>query len=198
MVKLIVGVLGLQGDFREHLWALQKLQVEAIVVKTVEDLRKVKGLIIPGGESTTIGRLARMTGIADELKKRVSEGMPVYGTCAGMILLAKKIANYPTQYSFSLMDITVERNAYGRQVESFEAALDIPAIGGTFKAIFIRAPKIVECGKDVQILATYDGSPVLVQQDNLLAGSFHPELGEDLRIHQYFLRMVGVKYASVC
>jgi len=195
---LIVGVLGLQGDFREHLWALQKLQVEAIVVKTVEDLRKVKGLIIPGGESTTIGRLARMTGIADELKKRVSEGMPVYGTCAGMILLAKKIANYPTQYSFSLMDITVERNAYGRQVESFEAALDIPAIGGTFKAIFIRAPKIVECGKDVQILATYDGSPVLVQQDNLLAGSFHPELGEDLRIHQYFLRMVGVKYASVC
>lgn len=195
---MIVGVLGLQGDFREHLWALQKLQVEAIVVKTVEDLRKVKGLIIPGGESTTIGRLARMTGIADELKKRVSEGMPVYGTCAGMILLAKKIANYPTQYSFSLMDITVERNAYGRQVESFEAALDIPAIGGTFKAIFIRAPKIVECGKDVQILATYDGSPVLVQQDNLLAGSFHPELGEDLRIHQYFLRMVGVKYASVC
>lgn len=195
---MIIGVLGLQGDFREHLWALQKLQVEAIVVKTVEDLKKVKGLIIPGGESTTIGRLARMTGIADELKKRVSEGMPVYGTCAGMILLAKKIANYPTQYSFNLMDITVERNAYGRQVESFEAALEIPAIGGTFKAIFIRAPKIVECGKNVQILATYDGSPVLVQQDNLLAGSFHPELGEDLRIHQYFIRMVGVKYASVC
>ncbi|MEJ5230140.1 MAG: pyridoxal 5'-phosphate synthase glutaminase subunit PdxT [Pseudothermotoga sp.] len=195
---MIIGVLGLQGDFREHLWALQKLQVEAIVVKTVEDLKKVKGLIIPGGESTTIGRLARMTGIADELKKRVSEGMPVYGTCAGMILLAKKIANYPTQYSFNLMDITVERNAYGRQVESFEAALEIPAIGGTFKAIFIRAPKIVECGKNVQILATYDGSPVLVQQNNLLAGSFHPELGEDLRIHQYFIRMVGVKYASVC
>lgn len=197
MVKLIVGVLGLQGDFREHLWALQKLQVEAIVVKTVEDLKRVKGLIIPGGESTTIGRLARLTGIADELKKRAIEGMPVYGTCAGMILLAKRIANYPDQYSFGLMDITVERNAYGRQVESFEVDLDIKAIGDKFKAIFIRAPKIVECGEKVEVLAKYDGSPVLVQQDSLLAGSFHPELGTDLRVHEYFLRMVGVKYAGV-
>lgn len=197
MVKLIVGVLGLQGDFREHLWALQKLHVETIVVKTVEDLKRVRGLIIPGGESTTIGRLARLTGIADELKKRVLEGMPVYGTCAGMILLAKRIANYPYQYSFGFMDITVERNAYGRQVESFEVELNIPAIGDKFKAIFIRAPKIVECGEKVEVLAKYENVPVLVQQENLLAGSFHPELGDDLRIHEYFLRMVGVKYAGV-
>lgn len=198
MVKLVVGVLGLQGDFREHVWALQKLHVETILVKTVEDLKRVKGLIIPGGESTTIGRLARLTGIADELKKRVSEGMPVYGTCAGMILLAKRIANYPHQYSFGLMDITVERNAYGRQVESFEAELNIPGIGDKFKAIFIRAPKIVELGETVEVLARHEGTPVLVQQENLLASSFHPELGDDLRIHKYFLRMVGVKYAGIC
>ncbi len=197
MVKLVVGVLGLQGDFREHLWALQKLHAEAIIVKTVDDLKRVRGLIIPGGESTTIGRLARITGIADELKKRVLEGMPVYGTCAGMILLAKKIANYPDQYSFGLMDITVERNAYGRQVESFEVYLDIKSIGDGFKAIFIRAPKIVEWGEKVEVLASYEGSPVLVQQENLLAGSFHPELGNDLRVHEYFLRMAGVKYAGV-
>ncbi len=197
MVKLIVGVLGLQGDFREHVWALQKLHAETILVKTVEDLKRVKGLIIPGGESTTIGRLARLTGIADELKKRVSEGMPVYGTCAGMILLAKRIANYPQQYSFQMMDITVERNAYGRQVESFEVELNIPAIGDKFKAIFIRAPKIVDCGENVEVLAKHGDTPVLVRQENLLASSFHPELGDDLRIHEYFLRMVGVKYARV-
>lgn len=197
MVELMIGVLGLQGDFREHLWALQKLNAEAIVAKTVEDLKRVSGLIIPGGESTTIGRLARITGIADELHKRVIQGMPVYGTCAGMILLAKRIANYPDQYSFGLMDIVVERNAYGRQVESFEVDLPIQVIGGKFKAIFIRAPKIVECGDKVEILAEYNGSPVFVQQDNLLAGSFHPELGNDLRVHEYFLRMVGVKYAGV-
>ncbi|ABV34324.1 SNO glutamine amidotransferase [Pseudothermotoga lettingae TMO] len=198
MVKLTIGVLGLQGDFREHLWALQKLQVETIVVKTVEDLRKTKGLIIPGGESTTIGKLARLTGIADELEKLVDQDFPIYGTCAGMILLAKQIVNYPYQYSFGFMDIVVERNAYGRQVESFEVNLDIPSTGGLFKAIFIRAPKIVEWGEGVEVLARYGDSPVLVRQGNLLASSFHPELGQDLRIHKYFLEMAGVKHAGIC
>ncbi len=194
---MIVGVLGLQGDFREHVLILQRMAIEGIVVKTVEDLEKVHGLIIPGGESTTIGKLARSTGLADKIIDRARNGMPVYGTCAGMIMLAKKLLNYPTQYTLGLMDITVERNAYGRQIESFEVLLNVPVFGKKINAIFIRAPKIVEIGENVRILAEHEGVPVLVQEGNLLASSFHPELSENLEVHKYFVEMVKKYYDSV-
>ncbi|AEH51873.1 pyridoxal 5'-phosphate synthase glutaminase subunit PdxT [Pseudothermotoga thermarum] len=194
---MIVGVLGMQGAFREHIVAVQKLGVEAIVVKTIEDLNRVHGLIIPGGESTTIGKLARLTGLADRIIERANEGMPIFGTCAGMILLAKNLLNYPDQYTFKLMDITVERNAYGRQVESFEVDLYVPIFNKKIRAIFIRAPKVVKVGENVKVLAEHEQTPVLVQENNLLASSFHPELSDDLTVHKYFLEMVEKYYGSL-
>jgi len=193
---LLIGVLALQGDFREHIWALQRLGVEALAVKSLSELEKVDGLIIPGGESTSIGRIAQVTGIGERIVQIAKEGLPIYGTCAGMILLAKKIVDRPNQYTFGLMDIIVQRNAYGRQIESFEVYLDVARLG-KLKAVFIRAPKIVELGKDVEVLASYDNTPILVQQDNLLASSFHPELTDDLRIHEYFVKMVADRHESV-
>lgn len=193
---MLIGVLALQGDFREHIWALQKLGVEAFAVKSLSELEKVDGLIIPGGESTSIGRIAQVTGIGERIVQLAKEGLPIYGTCAGMILLAKKIVDHPNQYTFGLMDINVQRNAYGRQIESFEVYLDVAKFGRV-KAVFIRAPKIVELGKDVEVLASYDNTPVLVQQANLLASSFHPELTDDLRIHEYFVKMVADRHESV-
>jgi 5'-phosphate synthase pdxT subunit len=193
---LLIGVLALQGDFREHIWALQRLGVEAFAVKTVSDLEKVDGLIIPGGESTSIGRIAQVTGVGEKIVQLAKEGLPIYGTCAGMILLAKRIVDHPEQYSFRLMDIVVQRNAYGRQIESFEVYLDVARLGKV-KAVFIRAPKIVELGKGVEVLASYENTPVLVQQGNLLASSFHPELTDDLRIHEYFVKMVADRHESV-
>lgn len=193
---MLIGVLALQGDFREHIWALQRLGVEAFAVKTVSDLEKVDGLIIPGGESTSIGRIAQVTGVGEKIVQLAKEGLPIYGTCAGMILLAKRIVDHPEQYSFRLMDIVVQRNAYGRQIESFEVYLDVARLGKV-KAVFIRAPKIVELGKGVEVLASYENTPVLVQQGNLLASSFHPELTDDLRIHEYFVKMVADRHESV-
>jgi len=193
---LLIGVLALQGDFREHIWALQRLGVEAFAVKTVSDLEKVDGLIIPGGESTSIGRIAQVTGVGEKILQLAKEGLPIYGTCAGMILLAKRIVDHPEQYSFRLMDIVVQRNAYGRQIESFEVYLDVARLGKV-KAVFIRAPKIVELGKGVEVLASYENTPVLVQQGKLLASSFHPELTDDLRIHEYFVKMVADRHESV-
>ncbi len=193
---MLIGVLALQGDFREHIWALQRLGVEAFAVKTVSDLEKVDGLIIPGGESTSIGRIAQVTGVGEKIVQLAKEGLPIYGTCAGMILLAKRIVDHPEQYSFRLMDIVVQRNAYGRQIESFEVYLDVARLGKV-KAVFIRAPKIVELGKGVEVLASYENTPVLVQQGKLLASSFHPELTDDLRIHEYFVKMVADRHESV-
>ncbi|WP_448532150.1 pyridoxal 5'-phosphate synthase glutaminase subunit PdxT [Pseudothermotoga sp.] len=193
---MLIGVLALQGDFREHIWALQRLGVEAFAVKTVSDLEKVDGLIIPGGESTSIGRIAQVTGVGEKIVQLAKEGLPIYGTCAGMILLAKRIVDHPEQYSFRLMDIVVQRNAYGRQIESFEVYLDVARLGRV-KAVFIRAPKIVELGKGVEVLASYENTPVLVQQGKLLASSFHPELTDDLRIHEYFVKMVADRHESV-
>jgi 5'-phosphate synthase pdxT subunit len=193
---LLIGVLALQGDFREHIWALQRLGVEAFAVKTVSDLEKVDGLIIPGGESTSIGRIAQVTGVGEKIVQLAKEGLPIYGTCAGMILLAKRIVDHPEQYSFRLMDIVVQRNAYGRQIESFEVYLDVARLGKV-KAVFIRSPKIVELGKGVEVLASYENTPVLVQQGKLLASSFHPELTDDLRIHEYFVKMVADRHESV-
>ena len=147
MVRLIIGVLAMQGDIREHVMMIEKTGYKAIWVKSIEDLDKVAGLIIPGGESTTITKLAKITGFWETLKKRIQMGLPVFGTCAGMIVLSKGIKNYENQETLGVIDIVVERNAYGRQVESFEEEID--ALNKKVKGVFIRAPKIVEIGPDV-------------------------------------------------
>jgi 5'-phosphate synthase pdxT subunit len=183
-----VGVLGLQGDFREHLLVLKRLGVEGRDVRTREDLKDVDALIIPGGESTTLARLMEKSGLDQALQERHRHGMPLYGSCAGMILLAKEIVENKPR-SLGLMDITVSRNAYGRQADSFEADLQIKNIGA-FHAVFIRAPKITRSGPHVEVLAEHDGVPVFARQGNVLVSSFHPELTDDTRIHEYFLHMV--------
>jgi len=186
----------LQGDFREHIWSLQRLGVEAFAVKSVSDLERIDGLIIPGGESTSIGRIAKVTGVGEKIVELAKRGLPIYGTCAGMILMAKRIVDHPDQYRFGLMDIAVRRNAYGRQIDSFETYLDVENIGRV-KAVFIRAPMVVEVSDNVEVLARYENVPVLVKQGNLLASSFHPELTDDLRIHAYFVKMVADRHESV-
>ncbi|MBI1743846.1 pyridoxal 5'-phosphate synthase glutaminase subunit PdxT [Candidatus Acetothermia bacterium] len=183
-----VGVLGLQGDFREHLQTLQSLEVEARDVRTIDQLNETQGLIIPGGESTTISLLMERTGLMDALQKKAREGFPVYGTCAGMILVAKEVTNYRKSY-LSLIDISVRRNAYGRQVDSFEADLNIKSVG-LFRAVFIRAPQIERVGAKVEILAEHNSLPVMARQKNILVSSFHPELTGDTRIHEYFINMI--------
>lgn len=184
-----VGILSLQGDFREHLQALKKLGVESCGVRTVKDLEEVDGLIIPGGESTTIANLLERSGLYSEIKRRAAAGLAIYGTCAGAILLAKEIVNH-NKSPLGLIDITIKRNAYGRQVDSFEAELNIKSLGA-FRAIFIRAPKIMRVGPQVEVLAEHDSFPVMAQQKKILVTSFHPELTEDLRVHEYFLRLIA-------
>jgi 5'-phosphate synthase pdxT subunit len=189
-----IGVLALQGAFIEHIKILRELGVEAIEVRLPEDLEGLDGLIIPGGESTTIGKLAVKYGLMAPIKRFAAE-KAVWGTCAGMIFMAKKVGG--EQPLLGLMDITVERNAFGRQVDSFEAELDVPALenGSTqlFPAVFIRAPELVKGdeGAGVEILARLeDGTAVAARQGHLMATAFHPELSEDVRFHQYFLEMV--------
>ena len=189
-MRLRIGVLGLQGDFREHVEMLRLMGVETLVVKLPEDLELIDGLIIPGGESTTMGRIMIDMGLKDLLKEKIESGMPVFGTCAGMILLSKKVEGYD-QPLLGVLDVEIERNAYGRQVESFEVDIEIPELGDRpFRAIFIRAPKIKKAGEEVKIFAKYGKDPVLVRQGNILASSFHPELTGDTRIHNYFMRMI--------
>jgi pyridoxal 5'-phosphate synthase pdxT subunit len=185
-----VGVLALQGDVIEHVKMLQRLGVEAVEVRTPEDLAKVDALIIPGGESTTIGKLAVEYGLDRAIPARVKAGMPVYGTCAGMIALSTE-ARGGEPPLLRLMDITVRRNAYGRQVDSFETDVKIPALGpAPLHAIFIRAPVIERVGPGVEVLASLDGRPILVRQGNMLVSAFHPELTEDGRVHRYFVDML--------
>ncbi len=189
-MRLRIGVLGLQGDFREHVEMLNLIGVKTLVVKLPEDLNLIDGLIIPGGESTTMGRIMENVGIKEPLVEKIKKGFPVYGTCAGMILLSKKVSDY-NQPLLGVLDIEVERNAYGRQVESFEVDIKIESLGEKpFRAVFIRAPRIISLGENVKVLAEYKGDPVLVREGNILASSFHPELTKDTRIHEYFLRMV--------
>jgi 5'-phosphate synthase pdxT subunit len=188
------GVLALQGDFREHIAVLNKLKEETIEVKSISDLDEVQALIIPGGESTTMSLLAKSTGLDKAIAERISAGMYVYGSCAGMILLATEILDgRADQICFSALDITVRRNGFGRQVDSFEASLQ-SKIGTEFSAVFIRAPKVERIGKDVQVLATVEISgnqvPVMVRNQRALATSFHPELLEDGVVHKYFVQMV--------
>jgi 5'-phosphate synthase pdxT subunit len=185
-----VGVLGLQGDFSEHLATLRGIGAEGIDVRRPEQLEDIDALIIPGGESTTIGKLAQHYGITPKLRERAEKGMPVWGTCAGAIFLAKDVPGHPHPLA-ELMDITVERNAFGRQIDSFEADLDVEGMsGGPFHAVFIRAPKITRVGSGVSVLARlHDGTVVAAREGNLLATSFHPELTHDERFHRLFLSL---------
>ncbi|HEV2438486.1 MAG TPA: pyridoxal 5'-phosphate synthase glutaminase subunit PdxT [bacterium] len=188
-----IGVLALQGDVIEHVKILRGLGVEAVEVRTPEDLAQVDALIIPGGESTTIGKLAVTYGLDRAIPARVRDGMPVYGTCAGMIALSRE-ARGGEPPLLRLMNITVRRNAYGRQVDSFETDLEIPALGGPpLHAVFIRAPVIENVGPDVEVLASLDGKPVLARQGNMLVSAFHPELTADDRVHRYFVEMLNRK-----
>jgi 5'-phosphate synthase pdxT subunit len=187
--KMKIGILALQGAVREHANSLRGLGVEPIEIRYREQLSEVKGLIIPGGESTTVGKLLvkyEMLGPITEMGQR---GFPIFGTCTGLILLAKKI-NGSDQARLGLMDIEVERNAFGRQIASFEQDIAIPDLGSApFHAVFIRAPYITKVGQDVHVLAKIDNKILFAREKNLLAAAFHPELTEDLRIHQYFLKM---------
>jgi 5'-phosphate synthase pdxT subunit len=193
--KIRIGVLALQGAFIEHVEALSKLGVEAVEVRLPENLKGLKGLIIPGGESTTILKLTGTYGLFGPLKDRIQSGLPVLGTCAGMICLAKSVFNSQDSYMepLSVMDIEVTRNAFGRQVDSFEIDLSIPILGDEpYHAVFIRAPLIAGVKPWVEVLARLpDGVIVAAQQNNLLVSSFHPELTADLRFHDYFLKMAG-------
>jgi 5'-phosphate synthase pdxT subunit len=182
----LIGVLSIQGDVEKHIAMLNKIGARSLPVKYEEELARVDALIMPGGESTTIGKLLLRFNLFDPIKQRIMEGMPVYGTCAGMILLARRITGFD-QPRFDLLDITVARNAYGPQIESFEADLDIPLLGEMpVRAVFIRAPIIEEVAEEVEVLAAFEGSPVFIRQGNILASSFHPELTDDERIHRYF------------
>lgn len=185
-----IGVLCLQGAVREHVQALEKCGVEVVCVKKKEQFADLDGLIIPGGESTTIGKLLARYDLGASIRTLVEEGKPVFGTCAGLILLSKKVAG-SDQYLLKEMDINVERNAFGRQRESFEQDLPISCLGDEpFRAVFIRAPLIKEYGDDVEILATCEDRIVLARQGNILVSSFHPELTDDERMHRYFVNMV--------
>jgi 5'-phosphate synthase pdxT subunit len=185
-----VGVLALQGDVVEHLHALRRVGVEAVEVKNERELASVDALIVPGGESTTVIRLLERFGLVEPIKARVRGGMPFWGTCMGMIVAAHDVVGV-NQSTLDLIDITVRRNAFGRQNDSAQVELAIPALGNTpFPAIFIRAPWIERHGRNVAVLAEREGRGVMAREGNVLATSFHPELGTDARVHQYFLQIV--------
>lgn len=190
-----IGVLALQGAFAEHIAVLRKLGVEAVEVRLPEQLDGLDGLIIPGGESTSITLLMKNYRIADVIGRLAKSGFPIFGTCAGMIVLARELSDAGGVEPVGAMDIKVTRNAFGRQVDSFEAELAVPAIGKEpFTAVFIRAPLIESAGKAVEVLAKLDdGTVVAARQGKLLVTSFHPELTDDARIHKYFLDMVAGK-----
>ncbi len=178
----VVGVLALQGDFREHVAAIEELGHVGVEVRTPDQLAGVDALIIPGGESTTIGKLADRYGLLEPLRDRLSAGMPTLGTCAGMIFLAAATTG-PDQHQLGVLDAVVARNAFGRQVDSFEVDLEVAGWAEPMTAVFIRAPWIEKVGADVDVLAAVDGNPVLVRQGNIIAASFHPELTGDRRLH---------------
>ncbi len=181
----------MQGAFREHRRAFESLNCEVVEVRKPADLQGIQGLVFPGGESTTIGKLLQNEGLGDRIKELAAQDMPMFGTCAGMILLAKYIDD-SDQYRLNLMDITVKRNAFGRQIASFEANITIPALGNDpVRAVFIRAPYVQEVAPNVGILAEYEGKIVFVRQGNMIASAFHPELTPDKRVHQYFLNIIS-------
>jgi 5'-phosphate synthase pdxT subunit len=186
-----VGVLGLQGDVREHVRAVESAGAHAIVVKRPHEVDFVDGLVIPGGESTTIGKLLDRFGLLEPIAQRASAGMPLYGTCAGLILMARDVVGAEdVPHKLAVLDVAVRRNAYGRQVDSFETDLEVAGFDSAFRAVFIRAPAIERAHDRVEVLARHDGAPVLVRQGRLLASSFHPEMTRDARIHELFVDMV--------
>jgi 5'-phosphate synthase pdxT subunit len=185
-----VGVLALQGAFAAHAACLRALGAEPVEVRTAAQLVEVDALVLPGGESTTMSMLLESSGLFDPLAERLADGLPALGTCAGMILLGSEILDgRPDQRCFGVVDISVRRNAFGRQIDSFEADLALADLaGGRFRAVFIRAPFVERAGDDVEVLATVDGHPVLCRQGAVTVAAFHPELSEDLRLHELFLK----------
>lgn len=182
------GILALQGAFREHAEALDALEVDVELVRTPADLSRVDALILPGGESTTIAHLLRTAELEAPLRERLRDGLAVFGTCAGMIVLASEVLDgRDDQQPLGAIDLTVRRNAYGRQRESFEARLDVRGIAGGFPGVFIRAPVVERVGDRVEVLAVHENRPVMCRQGNVTVSSFHPELAGDLRIHQWFV-----------
>ncbi|PGT80770.1 pyridoxal 5'-phosphate synthase glutaminase subunit PdxT [Bacillus sp. AFS040349] len=186
---LKIGVLGLQGAVREHIRSIEACGAEGIVVKTTNQLDDLDGLIIPGGESTTMRRLIDKYNFMEPLKAFAESGKPMFGTCAGLIMLAKNLVGYSESH-LGLLDVTVERNSFGRQKDSFEAELMITGVGEDFVGVFIRAPHIVEVGEDVEILSKHNGRIVAARQGQFLGCSFHPELTDDHRMTQLFINMV--------
>jgi len=192
-----IGVFALQGDVREHLAALSQLGVEAFPVRRLEELERCDALVMPGGESTTMYKLARAFDLLEPMRKRVHGGMPAFGTCAGMIMLADRVLDGTAdQETVGGLDITVRRNAFGRQVDSFEGDLDFAGLEAPVHAVFIRAPWVESVGDGVEVLARVEGGPaagtiVAVRQGPLMATSFHPEVGDDARIHRQFMALVG-------
>jgi len=187
MIK--IGVLALQGAFREHISSIKKCEADAVEIKFPDQLKGVDGLIIPGGESTAINKLLKKYNFNIYLDEFFKSGKAIYGTCAGLILIAKKVTN--EDFGLGYIDIDVSRNSYGRQIESFEEYVSIDFDRSEkFKAIFIRAPKILRVGPDVDILSKIKDNVILARQNNVLASTFHPELQDDMRIHKYFLKMI--------
>ncbi|OFW58108.1 MAG: glutamine amidotransferase subunit PdxT [Candidatus Solincola sediminis] len=197
MKKPTIGVLALQGAFREHLQMIERIGARGIGIKYPAELHLCQGLVIPGGESTTIGKLMIEYGFLEGIRDLVREGMPVFGTCAGLIMLAKRL-DEGDQPLLGLMDITVRRNAFGRQVDSFETELYLEGIeeaDNPYKAVFIRAPWIEDTGPEVKVLGRFEGKPVIARQDGMLVCAFHPELTKDSRIHRHFLKMVNENHS---
>ena len=191
-MNMHIGVLALQGAFAAHSDCLASIGVQSVEVRTPEQLNSVDALLMPGGESSTMSQLLESSGLFDPISTRIADGMPVFGTCAGMILLASEILDGRSdQRSFSAIDISVRRNAFGRQVDSFESA--IKSSVGDFQGIFIRAPRIERVGDEVEVLGSINNEPVLVRQGNVLAASFHPELSNDARLHEYFVSITAIR-----
>jgi len=191
-----IGVLALQGDFREHLAVFAGLGVDAITVRRPEDLERVSGLVIPGGESSVMDKLSRLFGLAEPLRAAVASGLPVYGTCAGLIMLADSVLDsIDGQQTLGGFDVTVRRNAFGSQLDSFETDLDVPALGEPpVHAVFIRAPVVERVGDGVTVLSALDdGRIVAIEQGNLLGTAFHPEITGETRFHEYFLEKVRTR-----
>jgi len=186
-----VGVLALQGDVAEHLSMIAAAGADAVEVRYKEQVDGLDGLIIPGGESTTVGKLMERFGFAEEIRNQAARGLGVFGTCTGLILLSREVSG-SDQICLGLMDFVVKRNAFGRQVDSFEADIEIPAVGGPpMRAVFIRAPYILSVGRGVDVLARFDDKIVLARQGRHLACAFHPEVTSDTRLHRYFLDMLA-------
>ena len=191
-----IAVIAMQGDFEKHLTMLDALGAEGVAARLPQEVADADGVILPGGESTTIGKMLTRYGVDEAIKQAAQLGKPVYGTCAGLILLSREIAagtgERGGQPTLGILDAVVSRNAFGRQVDSFEASLDAPELGPEpLRAVFIRAPYVIQAGPQVQTLAMHDGKIVFVRQGNVLASAFHPELTEDDRVHRYFLSMVA-------